>query len=92
MEGIGIKAERETTITFNEEDDTASIWTASETVYRRLLKQLGTDYLWEDGERHAVFRFPKQLLRLPKVKSAARIAAGQRLSRAKRAKSADLKA
>ena len=38
MKGKGPKHERETIINFNEEDDTASIWTATEVVYRRLMK------------------------------------------------------
>ena len=53
MTGRGPKHERETIINFNEESDTASIWTASEVVYRRL-KKLG--YMpAQDNERSAVF-------------------------------------
>ena len=40
MEGKGPRFERETVITFNETESSASVWTASETVYRRL-KKLG---------------------------------------------------
>jgi hypothetical protein len=69
MKGKGPKSERETIINFNEEDDTASIWTASDAVYRRLMKRLGRQYLIEDGERHAVFTFPKELISLPRVKA-----------------------
>jgi hypothetical protein len=69
MKGKGPKHERETIINFNEEDGTASIWTASETVYRRLLKRLGPQYLTEDEERHAIFVFPKNLLVLPRIKA-----------------------
>lgn len=43
MQGKSIRGERETIINFNEEDATASVWTASETVYRHLMK-LGYDY------------------------------------------------
>jgi hypothetical protein len=68
MKGNGPRFERETIINFNEEEATASIWTASETVYRRLLKRLGRAYLTEDGERHAVFVFPRNFLGLPRVK------------------------
>jgi hypothetical protein len=38
MKGKGPKYERETIINFNEESEMASIWTASEVVYRRLMK------------------------------------------------------
>jgi hypothetical protein len=69
MKGKGLRVERETVINFNEEEGTACIWTASETVYRRLLKRLGRAYLTEDGERHAVFTFPAEFLQLPRVKA-----------------------
>jgi len=69
MKGEGPRIERETTIVFNEEEGTASIWTASDTVYRRLLKRLGRAYLTEDGERHAVFAFPKEFIGLPRLKT-----------------------
>jgi hypothetical protein len=62
MKGHGPRLERETIINFNEEEDIAWIWTASETVYRRLLKRLGRVYLTEDGERHAEFKFSAQFL------------------------------
>lgn len=35
MKANGIKSERETIVMWNEEDETASIWTASDTVYRQ---------------------------------------------------------
>jgi hypothetical protein len=69
MNGKGPRSERETIINFNEGAETASIWTASEAVYRRLLKRLGHAYLTEDGERHAVFKFPKELISLPRFKA-----------------------
>jgi hypothetical protein len=69
MKGKGPRVERETVINFNEEDDTASIWTTSQPVYRRLLKRLGRAYLTEDGERHAGFTFPAEFLQLPKTKA-----------------------
>jgi len=51
MKGKGPKHERETVITFNEEESTASIWTASQAVYRRLKK---AGYVpAQDGERSA---------------------------------------
>ncbi len=67
MRGQGIRAERETVICFNEEDALASIWTASETVYRRLRK-LG--YVpTEDNDRSAKFEMPKRDIKLPRPKS-----------------------
>src|SRR5215510_9776087 len=69
MKGKGPRIERETVINFNEEEDVAWIWTASEVVYERLLKRLGRAYLTEDGERHAEFRFPKQFITLPRTKA-----------------------
>src|SRR5215475_2051483 len=68
MKGSGPKHERETTINFNEEEDIATIWTASLIVYQRLLRRLGRAYLTEDGERHAIFSFPKELISLPRYK------------------------
>ena len=69
MKASGPKHERETIINFNEEEDKATIWTASEITYRRLLKRLGRAYLTEEGERHAVFSFPRQWLILPRFKT-----------------------
>ena len=66
MKGDGIRQERETIINFNETDGTATIWTASEVVYRRLIKRLGADYLLEDEERHAIFEVPKRWINLPR--------------------------
>ena len=77
----GARSERETIVRFDDEGDTATVWTASGVVYRRLLKRLGRAYLTEDGERHAVFTMPKSLVRLPikgKPVSIARRAALQR--------------
>jgi hypothetical protein len=68
MEGKGQRLERETVITFNEAGSSASVWTASETVYRRL-KNLG--YVpTRDDERSAVFEVPKAVVRVlkPRVK------------------------
>lgn len=69
MKAQGPRGERETIITFNEDDDMAWIWTASDTVYRRLLKRLGRECLAEDGERHAKFVFPKKTLILPRKRT-----------------------
>jgi hypothetical protein len=49
-------------ITFNEEEPTASVWTASEVIYRRLKKQ-GYQPA-EDEERHAVFTMPKAVVKV----------------------------
>ena len=89
MIGSGPRAERETVISFNEADEMATVWTASESVFRRLVKKLGRIYLTEDGERHAVFTFPRQFNRLPQVKAvrklseAHRAKLGEQLSRAR---------
>lgn len=45
MKGKGPKRERETIINFNEDDETATVWTASGSVYNKLLKRLGRAYL-----------------------------------------------
>jgi len=58
MKGKGPRQERETTITFSEVEDTASIWTSSESMYRKL-KKLGYSPT-EDGERSATFNIPKK--------------------------------
>jgi len=86
MKGKGPKYERETILNFNEEEKTASIWTASETVYRRLLKRLGRAYLTEDGERHSVFVFPTAFIKLPKPKREATEAQRQAAGRMGRAR------
>ena len=69
MKGSGPAHERETIINFNEEDKTVSIWTASMPIYRRLLKRLGSEYMTQDGERHAEFVFPKKWLVLPRKRN-----------------------
>ena len=66
MKADGPRGERETVINFNEEDDTCSIWTASDVTYRHLLKRLGSEYVTQDGERHAEFKFPVKWLTLPR--------------------------
>jgi hypothetical protein len=81
MKGKGPKYERETIINFNEEDDTASIWTASEVVYRRLMK-LG--YMpSQDNERSAVFEMPKRDVKLPRPKRAVSDSQRERLRKMK---------
>src|SRR5919106_394101 len=69
MKSSGPKHERETIIRFDEESEQAEIWTASQSIYNRLLKRLGRAYLTEDGERHAVFTFSREWLNLPRAKT-----------------------
>ena len=64
MKGKGPRSERETTITFNEADSSAHVWTASEPVYRRLKKQ-GYEPV-EDSERSALFKVPKKRVNIRK--------------------------
>ncbi len=65
MKGKGPRIERETTITFNEVEDTASIWTASEPKYRKLTK-LGF-YPVEDRDRSATFEISKKCISLRRL-------------------------
>jgi len=66
MKGKGPKHERETIVIFNEEEQTTSIWTVSEVVYRRLKK---AGYIpTQDGERSASFELPTADIRLPRPK------------------------
>jgi hypothetical protein len=64
MTGKGHREERETIINFNEQDEKATIWTASEPIYRRLIR-LGYEPV-EDNERSATFELPKKHIRLPR--------------------------
>jgi hypothetical protein len=76
VKAIGPKSERETIIVVDEEGKLATLWTASESVYQQMLKRD-----WqpdEDGERHAMFSFPKGCLRLPRQKSTSRGFAGRK--------------
>ena len=67
MKGKGPRIERDTTISFNEEEATAHIWTASQPMYRRLRKMGYCPF--EDNERSASFNVPKKCVsvRKPKV-------------------------
>jgi hypothetical protein len=60
MKGKGPRDERETIINFNEAEPCASIWTASEPMYRKLLK-LGYEPI-EGSDRSATFEVPKRLV------------------------------
>ena len=64
MKGQGQKQERETIIIYNEADPLASVWTASEPVYRKLKKQ-GYEPV-EDLERSAWFKVPKKCVSVRK--------------------------
>ena len=61
MEGKGPRFERETVITFNETESSASVWTASETSIGGS-RTLATSR-HEDNERSAVFEIPKSVVR-----------------------------
>jgi len=69
MKGKGPRIERETSIVWNEEEDKALIWTASEITYRKL-KKLGY-FPTEDRDRSASFVVPKRDIRMPKPKDEA---------------------
>jgi len=62
MRGMGRRFERETIVIFNEENDSATIWTASAVVDRRLRK-LGFEPTYE-GDRHTEFRCGKKQVNL----------------------------
>ncbi len=64
MKGKGPRYERQTSITFNEEEETAQIWTASKPVYSKL-KKLGHEPV-EDRERSASFKVPKKCVSIRK--------------------------
>ena len=66
MKGRGIREERETVIRWDEAGDTASIWTASETVYKQLIKRGYVPF--QDNGRSAQFEMPKQDIKLPRPK------------------------
>jgi len=78
MKGKGPRSERETVIRFDEAGATASVWTASAVVYRRLKKMGYCPH--EDGERSATFEIPKRCvsLRRPIATSPRRLKALQR--------------
>src|SRR5262245_13762639 len=84
MKGKGPKFERETVIVFNDEEEFANVWTASNGTYKKLLK---SGYKpTEDNERSATFKIPKKCvsLRKPKATSEKRLKA---LARARSSKS-----
>jgi len=64
MKAKGPRIERDTTITFNEEEETAHIWTSSQPMYRKLKKN-GYEPV-EDTEQSARFEVPKKCVRIRK--------------------------
>ena len=62
----GPKSERETVINFNEEEETATIWTASGTTDKRLRK-LGLEVI-EEGDRHTVFKCLRSQVKIRRLK------------------------
>ena len=66
MRAKGPRYERETTIRFNEEEEIAHIWTASQPMYRRLRKMGYCPS--EDNERSAIFKVPKKCVSIRKLK------------------------
>jgi hypothetical protein len=81
MKASGPKEERETVVVFDEDTNLATLWTASDSIYRQMLKRGWIPT--HDEERHAVFEFPKNSFKLPRGKSHARMLAGQRLHKGK---------
>lgn len=63
MKAEGPRHERETIINFNDEEDIAYVWTASQTIYRALTKK-GYNPVADNG-RSASFEIPKSDIRLP---------------------------
>jgi hypothetical protein len=62
----GPRSERETIINFNEDDETATIWTASGPMDKRFRK-LGLEVI-EEGERHTVFKCLKSQVKVRRLK------------------------
>ena len=80
MKGSGPRHERETVIVFNEEDNLATIWTAS-AVMDQKLRKLGLE-LVEDGSRHSKFMVPKaqvSIRRKPRISESAKARAAERM-------------
>ena len=64
MKAKGPKTERESMIRWDEASDDAELWTASQPVYRQMVKR-GHQPI-ADTERSATFRFPKKLVAIRK--------------------------
>ena len=67
MKANGPKNERETIIRYNEDEEHADIWTASNSTYKKL-RNAGYEPI-EDNQRSAVFRIPKNCVSLRKSKA-----------------------
>ena len=80
MKGKGIKEERETVIRWDEAMDTANICTASESVYRQLIKRGYCPV--EDNDRSASFVMSKRDIKLPRPKSEKRSQASSERAKA----------
>ena len=65
MKANGPRIERETVIIFNELEETADIWTASNGTYKLLLKR--GFHPFEDRKRSATFKIPKKCVSLRKA-------------------------
>ena len=76
MKASGPREERETIIVWSDADETATIWTASDSVYRQMVKRGWVPSA--DGERHAQFVVPKSCVKLPRQKSSTRGFAGRK--------------
>jgi len=80
MKGVGPRFERETVIVLNEEDGSASVWTAS-AIMDRKLRRLGLELIHE-GERHGQFKVPKgqiSIRRKSRVSASAKAKAAERM-------------
>ena len=77
MKANGPRIERETVIVFNDEEETASLWTASAVVYRQMTKRGYSPS--QDNGRSASFTIAKADLKLPRPKR--KITAEQRRAR-----------
>jgi hypothetical protein len=73
----GLRSERETVINFNEEEETATIWTASGAMDKGLRK-LGLEVI-EEGDRHTVFKCLRSQVKVRRL----RVLSSQQLEAAK---------
>ena len=82
MKGKGPRQERETIIVFNDAESSASVWTASMPVYRKLKKK--GFHPKKDNERSATFEIPKRCVSIRKqvTLSAAQIKARRKAGKA----------
>jgi hypothetical protein len=62
----GLRSERETVIHFDEEEETATIWTANGPMEKRFRK-LGLEVI-EEGDRHTVFKCRKSQVKIRRLK------------------------